>query len=216
MDLPATTFRSKAQVSCGMQRRFTKFVEQPTRENYLAVRDAILRQAPLKLMTTELAELSLLLDEGDFQTVLDRIDALPPSKALSPRIHFLAAEAAELLGDTQAGEVERFLFVLCLKALLSTGRGSESEPYVVCHAADEYDVLEALGLEPAGQELIESDGRVCDLLTCSDGREVWFDVTALFRPSGAKKNAAKTPAATARQVPRKAKRRPVSVSRTRR
>ena len=203
-----------------MQRRFTKFVEQPTRENYLAVRDAILREAPLKLMTAEVAELSFLLDEGEFQTVLDRIDALPPSKALSPRIHFLAAEAAELSGDTQTGEVERFLFVLCLKALLSTGCGSESEPYVVCHATDEYDVLEALALEPAGQELVESEGRVCDLLTCSDGREIWFDVTALFRPSGSQKSTAKPPAGASRQAPRKAarkaKRRPVSVSRTRR
>jgi hypothetical protein len=166
-----------------MERRFTQFVEQPSRENYLAVRDAVLRLTPLPIEASALAELLRLLETGHFQEVLDRIDLLPASKVLSPRIHYLAAEASEALGDWQTGELERFLFVLCLKALLATGDGTPAAPYCVCHASDEHDLLDANGLEPAAQLLIDRDGRLCDVITCTNGRQFWFDVTAVFQRS---------------------------------
>lgn len=164
-----------------MQRQFSQFVELPSRENYLAACRAVLRATPLPLAATDMAELVRLLDLGNFQEVLDRIELLPPSKALSPRVHFLAAEAAEALGDVETGEVERFLFVLCLQGLLATGNGTLAAPYVVCHATDEYDILEAVDREPAGQTLVEQDGQMLDVVTCTDGRELWFDVTAQFQ-----------------------------------
>ena len=163
-----------------MQRRFTQFVESPTRENYLAARDAVLRATPLAIGAADLAELVRLLDADQHEEVQQRIDLLPASKALSPRIHFLAAEAADGLGDAAAGELERYLFVLCLQGLLATGDGSAAAPYSVCHASDEHDLLEAHGLEPAAQSLVASDGKLLDVITCTDGRECWFDVTAVF------------------------------------
>jgi hypothetical protein len=165
-----------------MQRQFTQFVESPSRENYLAVRRAVLRLTPLPIEAMQLAELLRLLDDGSYQEVADRIELLPPSKALSPRVHFLAAEAADGLGDTAASELERFLFVLCLKGLLATGDGTQAAPYSVCHASDEYDLLEVCGHELAAQTLVEHEGRLCDMVTCTDGRRIWFDVTALLIP----------------------------------
>jgi hypothetical protein len=176
-----------------MQRQFTEFVESPTRDSYLAVREAVLDLTPLPLLATDLAELERLLDGEEFQEVLDRIELLPASKAISPRVHFLAAEAAEALGDVERGELERFLFVLCLKGLLATGNGTQSAPYVVCHAADEHDVLGALSLEVASQTLVESHGYCCDVLTCSDGRQIWFDASATlsFKPVVVKRSRAR-------------------------
>ena len=166
-----------------MQRQLEAFVDEPSRQTYLAVRDAVLAASPLRIAATDLAELERLLGVGEARQVLDRLDALPPSKVLSPRVHLLAAEAAEAVGDIGGGEVERFLFVLCLQGLLATGEGSAAEPYLVSHVTDEYDLLEALELEPAGQSLVEDSGRLCDVLTCSNGREVWFDLTAILRPA---------------------------------
>jgi hypothetical protein len=169
-----------------MQRRFTQFVESPTRENYLAVRDAVLRRTPLPIQAADLAELVRLLDAEAHQEVLERMELLPASKVLSPRVHFLTAEAAEALGDAKTGEVERFLFVLCLRGLLATGDGTQSAPYAVCHASDEHDLLDVLGCEIAAQALVERAGRLLDVVTCSDGRQVWFDATILFqRPKAA-------------------------------
>ena len=165
-----------------MQRQLSAFVDEPSRETYLAVRDAVLRASPWPLAASDLASLERLLETGAAQEVLDRLEALPPSKVLSPRVHLLAAEAAEAVGDVAGGEVERFLFVLCLQGLLATGDGSPAEPYLVCHASDEYDILQALELQPAGQSLVETGRRMCDVLTCTSGREVWFDATAAIRP----------------------------------
>ena len=172
---------SRVVVSRSMQRRFTQFVESPTRENYLAVRDAVLRRTPLPIQAADLAELVRLLDAEAHEEVLERMELLPPSKVLSPRVHFLTAEAAEALGDVETGEVERFLFVLCLRGLLATGDGTPAAPYSVCHASDEHDLVEVLGCEIAAQALVEREGRLYDVLTCSDGRQVWFDATASFQ-----------------------------------
>ena len=166
-----------------MQRQLTAFVEHPDKTTFLAARDAVLRLSPLPLAAAELAELERMLERDEAQAVLDRIDALPPSKVLSPRVHFLAAEAAEILGDAAAVELERSLFVLTLQGLLATGDGSRGNPFVVCHASDEYDLVEVLGREAAGQSLVERSGKLCDVVLCSDGRQVWFDVTEiLIRP----------------------------------
>jgi len=160
-----------------MQRQLAAFVEQPTKSTFLAARDAVLNESPLPLMAVEIAELDQLLEQEDYQALLDRLDLLPPSKVLSPRIHFLAAEAADALGHFQDIELERCLFVITLQGLLTTGDGTPANPYVVCHATDEYDILAALGLEPSRQTMIEEGGRRLDVLVCSNGRELWFDVT---------------------------------------
>jgi hypothetical protein len=163
-----------------MHRQLTAFVEQPDKANYLAARAAVLRHSPLPIAATDLAELERLLERDEAQAVLDRIDALPASKVLSPRVHFLAAEAAALLGDAANVELERSLFVLTLQGLLATGDGSRGNPFVVCHATDEYDVVETQGHQAAGQALVEYEGRLHDVITCSNGRELWFDVTELL------------------------------------
>jgi hypothetical protein len=108
-------------------------------------------------------------------------------------VHYLAAEAAEALRDLPTVELERSLFVLTLQGLLATGDGTRDNPYIVCHASDEYDVLVALGREPAGQALEEHDDRLFDVLTCDDGREVWFDVTAILRRPAPRRSAARRP-----------------------
>lgn len=173
-----------------MQRQLAAFVEQPCKATFLAARDAVLRRSSLPLASADLADLERLLEQEEFQAVIDRIDALPPSKVLSPRVHFLAAEAAGALGHPADVELERSLFVLTLQGLLATGDGTRGNPYVVCHPTDEHDILAALGREPAGQSLVEHGGRLCDVQVCTDGRQVWFDVTdILVRPQPRRKPA---------------------------
>jgi hypothetical protein len=167
-----------------MQRQLAAFVNEPGRPTFLAARDAVLRRSAIPLSALDLADLARLLAEGQHEALLERIDALPPSKVLSPRVHYLAAEAADALRDFETSEIERSLFVLVLQGLLSTGSGTQQSPYVVCHASDEYDVLDALNLTPARQALVEVQGRLLDQVLCSDGREVWFDVHDLLSQPG--------------------------------
>jgi hypothetical protein len=174
-----------------MQRQLTAFVERPCQATFMAVRSAVLTQSPLPMAAVEVGDLERLLSQGEYQALLDRIDALPASKILSPRVHYLAAEAAEALGDSANVELERSLFVLALRGLLSTGDGSTFNPYVVCHPSDEYDILATLGREPAGQSLTEREGRLLDVIVCTDGRETSFDVTDVLTRKARRKNSAR-------------------------
>lgn len=176
-----------------MQRQLAAFVEQPSRKNYLAARDAVLNQSPLPLDATDLAEIEALLDDEQHEAVLTRLDLLPPSKVLSPRVHYLAAEAADALGQTDEVELERSLFVVTLQGMFATGDGTRANPYSVCHTCDEYDVVAALGAEPAAQSLVECEGRLCDVILCSDGRELCFDVTHLLSRTERPKRRARRP-----------------------
>jgi len=173
-----------------MQRQLAAFVEQPSKETFLAARDAVLRQSPLPLVAAELNDLDQLLEREEYEVLLNRLDTLPASKVLSPRIHYLAAEAAQALGYAEDVELERSLFVLTLQGLLATGDGTPCNPYIVCHPTDEYDILAALGHDAAGQSLTEREGKLCDVLLCTDGREIWFDVTDLLRPAATAKKQA--------------------------
>jgi hypothetical protein len=163
-----------------MQRQLTAFIDQPEYATYMAARRAVLAESPLPMNSTDIAAVERLLTEERFQEVLDRIDTLPLSKFLSPRIHFLAAEAADALGDAETVELERWLFVVALRGLLSTGDGTRDNPYIVCHAADEQDILASVEREAAGQSLVEHDGKLLDIVLCSNGRETCFDVTAML------------------------------------
>src|SRR5262245_39215312 len=113
-------------VSFCMQRQLAAFVEQPCKATFLAARDAVLHYSPLPLVAAEFANLDSLLEREEHQALLDRLDTLPASKVLSPRVHFLAAEAAEAVGNSADVELERSLFVLTLQGLLSTGDGTRA------------------------------------------------------------------------------------------
>jgi hypothetical protein len=179
-----------------MRRQLTALMEKPSKETYLAMRAAALRGAALPITAGDFVDLEQRLEaaarsEEAATDVLDRIDALPASKVLSPRVHLLAAEAADVLRDVERSELERFLFAVTLRGLLATGDGTAAAPYIVCHATDARDIAKALGLDPAGQSLVERDGRMFDLLVCTNGRELWFDVSGVVNRPQTRKITAK-------------------------
>lgn len=160
-----------------MEREFIRFVEQPAADSYLAARDAMLQVEPETLCAADLVELGRLLSSGEYESLLGLAERLPATAALSPRVHYFAAEAAAATGDNDRAELERFLFVVCLQGILATGDGSESNPYLLCHASDENDVLEALEKRAERQTLAQTAGAVCEVVDCEDGSQLWFDVT---------------------------------------
>jgi hypothetical protein len=171
--------RASACVSIGMEREFIRFVEQPTADSYLAARDAMLQVEPETLVAADLVHLGRLLSGGKFEQLLEHAESLPATAALSPRIHYFAAEASAALGDAERAELEQLLFVACLQGILATGDGSPHSPYIICHASDENDVLEALEKRPEQRSMVQLESAVCEVVDCQDESQVWFDVTAV-------------------------------------
>lgn len=166
-----------------MQSALRAFVAQPSRENYLAAREELLAASSRTLTAAELDSLSLLADTGDISGLTDALAHLPPIAALVPRVHYFATLAAEARGDDEDLELERMLLVICLRAILMTGDGSEESPYVISAASDELDLLDELDLVAASTSLVHRGDAAFDVVRCEDGTIVWFDVSAMVQIS---------------------------------
>jgi hypothetical protein len=162
-----------------MFQEFARFLELPSRATYLAARRAWLRLNLQPLHAAELQELAARLDAGDAAGVIEQAHGWHSRAALSPRAHFFAAEAHAALGQEEQAELERWVFSTCLKGILATGDGTRRKPYLITQIPDEYDLLKLLGLENEQQQIVLRGRRTCDVLTCTNGGEVWFDVSDL-------------------------------------
>lgn len=166
-----------------MQDDLQTFFEHPSSRNYRRARHAILRDGDGRADEADLHELARLCEQGFFVAACEHAAAMMPAWALSPRVHFLAALAAEQRDDSEDVELERFMLAGCLEGLLDTGDGTSRHPYLVSHLADEKDILASLDLHAQVQTLVELGSRRCDVVQCRDGSEIWFDVSAIIKPT---------------------------------
>jgi hypothetical protein len=157
-----------------------RFLEKPTAARYRRVRRAVLQLSESGQRWHELGELAGLCKAGRYRQAARKADSMMPYWALSPRVHFFAAQAAENLKRPEDAELERFLFGTCIDGLLSTGDGTAERPYLVTYVSDESDLLMATGRRGRQQQLVEGDVGCYDAVTCDDGREVWFDVSDVY------------------------------------
>ena len=183
--------KSNASIALGLANwqfmflEFARFLESPSRATYLAARSAWLRlvaqpSKPVRpLHPAEFTELAARLETGDATGVIEQVHAWRSRAALSPRAHYLTAEAHAALGQGEPAELERWVFQACLQGILATGDGTRRKPYVIAQLSDEYDVLKQLGLHCEQQRFVQHGRKACDVLACEGGREVWFDVTDL-------------------------------------
>lgn len=162
---------------------FTEFLERPGVDTFLALRDDVLAQPGHDFAADDLAAIEALADEGDFPGVLGDLPGLMPSWLLSPRAHRLAGLAALRTGDDERAGFEGGFANACLAGILGSGDGTHERPYRVTHVADEYDVLEARAKTFAAHRTAAGAGRVLDILDCTDGSRLHFDVTGLAAPA---------------------------------
>lgn len=162
-----------------MFQEFARFVEQPSRATFLAARSAWLTLNVAPLTPADLQSVAELLAAGEAAAVIKRVHGWKARAAFSPRAHYFAGEAHALLGELDQAECERMVFTACLQGILATGDGSRRKPYLISQIPDEYDVLKLLGLNCEKQRLVQNKSRSCDVLSCEDGSQVWFNISDL-------------------------------------
>jgi hypothetical protein len=161
---------------------FDDFLDRPSTETFLRLRDNVLAAPGYDFYSDGLDELEDLAGADDHAGVLDALPTLMPNWLLSPRVHRLAGVAARQAGDEDRALTEESLARACMTGLLRSGAGTKEKPFRVLHVSDEYDAVEALGKTAAGQRQVVDDDGVYDVLTCADGSELWFDVSASLAP----------------------------------
>lgn len=159
---------------------FATFRDQPTRETFLAVRQAVVAHSDYDPYARDLDEALALFGEKKYREAQERIKAAMPNLLLSPKAHLVASVAARELGDSETQLFENKCCFRCLEGILSTGDGSEARPYLVLRTSDIYDVLMLQQKKLATQALVQKGGRSYDQMTCTDGTVLWFDVTDAY------------------------------------
>lgn len=162
-----------------MQESFLAYVQDPSPENYLAARRAVLSQSDYAPYGDALRDVRAAYEAGEYARARDVFSRHLSTLLLSGEAHFILALAHEKLGNDDLSRMEKYLAFICVKGILGTGDGSKDRPYLVTSTADEYDALNALSKASAMQSLHHEAERVLDCHAV-EGGEVWFDVTAPF------------------------------------
>src|SRR5262245_66303882 len=120
---------------------FSVFLADPSGENFVRLREAVLNRPDFDFYSLDLERLADAAQRGAYADVVGLFPAMLPNWLLSPQAHRLVSYAAKQLGDTEMAARERALGRACLRGLLGSGDGTKARPYLVTHIADEYDVL---------------------------------------------------------------------------
>ncbi len=159
---------------------FVRFLREASPENFLQLREAVIASPNYAPYANSLRPAHELLAQGKLAEALRFLESIQPHWIANPDYYRLLAIVYEKLGQDEAAQREHRIALLLVEGILSTGDGSEQQPYLVLRNADEYAVLTYLGRRSLGQRLHEKGGRQFDVQKCDDGLQIWFDVSAQF------------------------------------
>jgi hypothetical protein len=160
-----------------MRELLVSLLKEPTKETYLALREAIVASGRYEPYSNELSSINSLIEHERFEAALRSMQEAMPNLLLSPQAHLMNAFVLSKLENKDSAEMERRLAWCCLEGMMATGDGSEEHPYAVLRVEDERDLLRYLRKELVKQELISRAKQRLDRVECTDGSVVWFDVS---------------------------------------
>jgi hypothetical protein len=166
--------------SLSVKETFLEYLKKPSVKLFLAVRQKVAESGRYLPYSNELDELTAILCAGDPQAAIECFWRTFPSLLLSPSAHMTLSKAYESMGKENEAAFEKALAYQLIKSILATGKGTKKKPYAVMRVEDERDVLAALRKQAGPQFLMMGNNRVLDLLQCSDGSEVYFDITLMY------------------------------------
>ena len=166
--------------SMSVKETFLEYLKGPSTEGFQSLRQQVGASDRYAPYSNELDMLVAALCAGEPQAAIGLFWRSFPNLLLSPLAHFILSQAYLDLQREDEAEGEKAMGRLILKSILSTGRGTKKKPYEVMRVEDEKDVLSALRKQAGAQFLMTEKSRVFDLMECSDGSEVYFDITLMY------------------------------------
>ncbi len=158
-----------------------RYTYEPTPVNFVAIREAVAASSAYSPYSDDLRNAQKLAKQGRHEESLAAAQAAVGNRLLTPSLHILASAQYEMLN--QPAQASRSMAVASLVAdgILSTGDGSRRHPFLVMCTTDEYDILPFLNKQPARQSLVEDGDQHLDHHECTDGSELWFDISVAFQ-----------------------------------
>ena len=166
--------------SLSVKGNFLAFLNKPSVDGFEILRQQVAASERYAPYSNELDMLMAALGAGHPQAAIDLFWRSFPNLLLSPLAHLMLSQAYLDLKMENEAEGEKAMGRLILKSILATGKGTKKRPYAVMRIEDERDVMSVLKKQAGAQFLMTDKSRVFDLLQCSDGSEVYFDITLMY------------------------------------
>jgi hypothetical protein len=163
-----------------VRENYLEFLKGPSTEGFQRLRQQVAASDRYAPYSNELDILVAALGAGHPQSAIDLFWRSFPNLLLSPLAHLMMSQAYLDPKKENEAEGEKTMGRLILKSILATGKGTKKRPYAVMRVEDERDVLSVLKKQAGTQLLMKDKSRVFDLLQCSDGSEVYFDITMMY------------------------------------
>lgn len=164
-----------------MRDQLLYFLQNPSRESFLALRSEAMRQDGFHPYDDSLDGVPVMLADGDYAGAVELIRAhLIPGYLLSPGAHWSLGYGLKMLGDEKGEKFEFSLGQQLLNGIQLTGEGTESSPWLISRTSDAHDVLLFLGQKLKEQALVKSEGRTMDRMETVTGGIYYFDVTDMM------------------------------------
>ena len=149
------------------------YLRDPDPESLRALREAIL-EAPNFRPDLEITEMiAPMMSVGDYAGAVAAVHGLMPGAIFSPSAHAALADAQRGLGNPEQAQRESILAQAALDSIISTGDGTESDPWSVLRTSDAYDVVLASGKTPRSQVAVGN----LDRIVCTDSTVWFFEIT---------------------------------------
>ncbi len=174
-----TTETNHLESAAGIAELYANYRSEQSLKIYLNVRRMIIADSSYSPYLDNLHEIERLLIEAQHEKALNLIKASQPDLLLSPRAHLMASATYKELHQDSLAADEFLQAELCVKGIISTGKGTMNRPYQVLRIADEYDVLGYLGKSLDEQSTHETENQVLDVMKLTDGSTIVFDVTTM-------------------------------------
>lgn len=163
---------------------FRNLIENPTAENYLAIRKEIVALDGYDPYSDDIDQLNELLDAEKFEEALQYNNA---NTLLSARCHLLKSFALKQLGNDKDAQSENIIAHQILEGMAASGDGTLEKPYMVLRISDERDLMMYLDEEFTSQSLSNRNGMMLDVLTTVSGKQIHFNITDCFIAMQAKR-----------------------------
>ncbi|MCC9604023.1 DUF4919 domain-containing protein [Stieleria sp. JC731] len=163
-----------------MKEEFLSLIRSPCRQTYLNARTVLLQSEQFDPYSDEINDIVDVMEDKQWDRAAKMISEASCNLLLSPRAHLLMAKVCEEQGDNERRQFEGMTAAAICEGILATGEGSQASPYLISRTMDEYDVLAFLEKELQSQSLVHEDRHIYDKITCTDGTELWFDITELY------------------------------------
>jgi hypothetical protein len=164
-----------------MQNEFMDFLKSPNRQRYLKLFSLVTSADDYDPYSDELTSAIELLEANQNEAAHNVLGRAMPNLLLCPRAHLYLSYIAKEAGDEEHANFESYVASACVEGILSTGDGSQQEPYRVVRVSDEHDVVEYLDKTFEEQSLVEQENLQLDHIRCTDGTEFWFDITTPYQ-----------------------------------